>query len=105
MSIVNSELNGTNSSLISDALVHAQTMAFMVLSISQLFHSFNLRCGEKSIFKAGLFKNKWLNLSFILGIILQSIIVYIPWLADKFHVHSINGFTSYIWVICSSSIA
>lgn len=76
---------------IEDALVHAQTMSFMVLSISQLFHSFNLRSQKKSIFSVGLFKNKYLCLSFLLGIALQLIIVYTPFLANVFHVHALTG--------------
>lgn len=36
-----------------DALLHAQTMAFVVLSFSQLVHSFNLRSRTKSIFQLG----------------------------------------------------
>ena len=36
-----------------DALLHAQTMAFVVLSFSQLVHSFNLRSRTKSIFSMG----------------------------------------------------
>ena len=43
----------------------AQTMAFMVLSLSQLFHAFNLRSRTHSIFAVGLFKNKWLILTFL----------------------------------------
>ena len=51
--------------------IHGQTMAFMVLSISQLFHSLNLRNREHSIFEVGLFKNRWLILTIFCSIILQ----------------------------------
>ena len=81
-----------HNALIEDALVHAQTMAFMVLSTSQLFHSFNLRSSKQSLFKVGLFKNKMLVASFFLGLFLQVVIVYTPWLANVFHVHSIGLF-------------
>lgn len=81
-----------HNALIEDALVHAQTMSFMVLSTSQLFHAFNLRSSKRSIFTVGVFKNKMLVLSFVLGIILQVGIVYTPWLSSIFHVHSIGLF-------------
>lgn len=81
-----------HNALIEDALIHAQTMAFMVLSTSQLFHSFNLRSSKKSLFTVGVFKNKMLVISFIIGILLQVGIVYTPWLANVFHVHSIGLF-------------
>ena len=48
-----------------DALLHAQTMAFVVLSFSQLVHSFNLRSRTKSIFSIGIFTNKYLVFSFL----------------------------------------
>lgn len=56
----------------------AQTMAFMVLSISQLFHSLNLRSRTHSIFEVGLLKNKWLILTLIFGIVLQIAVCQLP---------------------------
>ncbi len=47
-----------------------RTMAFAVLSISQLVHAFNMR-SEHSVFKAGIFKNPYLVLSLISGLILR----------------------------------
>lgn len=78
----------------SDSLVHAQTMAFVVLSVSQLFLSLSMRSLRKSIFKVGLFKNKFLLLSIALGIALQIIIISVPFLASVFKVYplSINDF-------------
>ncbi|MGL4572311.1 MAG: cation-translocating P-type ATPase [Clostridium sp.] len=78
----------------SDSLVHAQTMAFVVLSVSQLFLSLSMRSLRKSIFKVGLFKNKFLLLSIVLGIALQIIIISVPFLASVFKVYplSINDF-------------
>lgn len=56
----------------------AQTMAFMVLSISQLFHSLNLRSRQHSIFEVGVFKNKWLILTLVFGITLQVAVCQLP---------------------------
>lgn len=56
----------------------AQTMAFMVLSISQLFHSLNLRSRTHSIFEVGFFKNKWLILTLVFGVILQIAVCQLP---------------------------
>ena len=53
-------------------------MAFMVLSMSQLFHALNLRSLERSIFRAGLFRNRWLILTFLFGIGLQVIVCELP---------------------------
>lgn len=56
----------------------AQTMAFMVLSISQLFHVLNLRSRTHSIITVGIFKNKWLILTMVFGILLQFMVTQLP---------------------------
>lgn len=43
----------------------ARTMAFVTLGLIEMVHSFNIR-SEESVFKAGLFKNKYLCLAFII---------------------------------------
>lgn len=54
------------------------TMAFMVLSLSQLVHSFNMR-SDKPIYKTGLFGNKYLCLSFVFCTALQiSTVIFKP---------------------------
>ncbi|GAB6154037.1 calcium-translocating P-type ATPase, SERCA-type [Desulfosporosinus burensis] len=73
-----------------DSLMHAQTMAFAVLSISQLFHSLNMRHPDKSIFQLGLFTNKNLIYSIILGILLQVIVITVPALASIFKVYPLT---------------
>ncbi|MFE7376987.1 cation-translocating P-type ATPase [Bacillus cereus] len=73
-----------------DALLHAQTMAFVVLSFSQLVHSFNLRSRTKSIFSIGLFTNKYLVFSLLIGVLMQVCIISIPPLANIFGVHALT---------------
>ena len=53
-------------------------MAFMVLSISQLFHVLNLRSRTHSIITVGIFKNKWLILTIVFGIALQIMVTQLP---------------------------
>lgn len=86
----------------SDSLMHAQTMAFVVLSVSQLFHSFNMRHPKKSIFQLGLFTNKYLFTSVIFGIFLQDMVITIPFLASIFKVFDL---TMQDWIfVCALSI-
>ncbi|WP_027624362.1 cation-translocating P-type ATPase [Clostridium lundense] len=68
------------------ALTHAQTMAFVVLSVSQLIHSLNLRHPSKSIFQVGLFTNKYLIASILFGILLQDVVITVPVLRNIFGV-------------------
>jgi Ca2+-transporting ATPase len=70
----------------SNSLMHAQTMAFVVLSVSQLFYTLSMRHSEKSIFEIGVFTNKYLIGAIILGIILQNIVITVPFLASVFKV-------------------
>ena len=60
-------------------------MAFISMGLLELVHSFNIK-SEKSIFKVGVLENKFLIGSFILGIFVQTIVVFIPALADIFNV-------------------
>lgn len=53
------------------------SMAFMTISISQLFHSFNIK-SSKSIFNKNLFNNKYLIYSLLIGLSLQFIVMYTP---------------------------
>ena len=56
----------------------AHTMTFMVLSIAQLFHSLNLRSLDHSIFRVGIFRNKLLLATFVIGVALQVMVVNLP---------------------------
>ncbi|MFV0479384.1 MAG: calcium-translocating P-type ATPase, PMCA-type [Anaerorhabdus sp.] len=53
------------------------SMAFMTLSMGQLFHSFNMK-SSKTIFSKSLFNNKYLWLSFGVGVLLQFLVMYTP---------------------------
>jgi Ca2+-transporting ATPase len=64
----------------------AQTMAFVVLSVSQLVHAFNLRHREKSLFQIGPFTNKYLVGAFFAGVALQNAVIFVPGLARIFKV-------------------
>lgn len=66
-----------------------RTMAFLSVGFLELVHSFNIK-NEKSIFEAGLFENKYLLGSFILGVLIQAIVVVIPTLANMFEVVPLN---------------
>ena len=60
-----------------------RTMAFVSLGLLELVHSFNIK-SEESIFKVGLFENKYLLGAFILGALLQVVVVVIPSVAEVF---------------------
>lgn len=66
------------------------TMAFTTLALTELFHSFNIRT-HNSIFKKGnLFKNKYVVGSFLIGFVLQMIVLYVPGLNDIFQLEPLS---------------
>lgn len=67
-----------------NGLIYGQTMAFLILNTAQLFHSLNSRSFTKSLFKVGVFKNKYLIGSILLGILSLIVIVQIPFFNDIF---------------------
>ena len=74
-----------------------RTMAFLALAMLELVHSFNVK-SEKSIFKTGLFENKYLIGSFILGTLLQVIVVVVPTFANIFGLIALNT-TQWIYTL------
>ena len=60
-----------------------RTMAFLTLGILELVHSFNIK-REESIFKIGIFENKYLVGALVLGVILQVVVVVVRPLAQVF---------------------
>ncbi|MCI8342359.1 MAG: calcium-translocating P-type ATPase, PMCA-type [Firmicutes bacterium] len=66
-----------------------RTMAFAVLSMSQLVHAYNMRSG-KSILKKGFFGNKYLNIAVIVGVIMQCGVISIPTAATYFKVSALS---------------
>ncbi len=74
----------------------AMTMAFLSLCLIQLFHSYNMKDHNNSIFNKDLFKNKWLNLSFLVGVVLIVMVILIPPFQTIFDTASL---TWYEWLI------
>lgn len=54
-----------------------QTMAFMVLSLSQVIQAFNMR-SEHSLFKIGVFSNHKLNWACLISILLVMLVLFTP---------------------------
>lgn len=73
-----------------DGYAVGRTMAFAVLSLSQLVHAFNMR-GEGSLGKLPFCSNKWLLMAFVVGATLQCVVIMMPPLAGIFQVVPLNG--------------
>ena len=60
------------------ALRHAQTMAFVTLSASELFRAYTARSERYSVFSIGLFSNKWMQWAVLGSLLVLLATVYIP---------------------------
>lgn len=60
-----------------------QTMAFLTLSSTQLFHAYNVKSNH-SVFSKKSYKNKFMNFAFLLGFGLQVFVIYCPGIRDLF---------------------
>ncbi|MBS5864258.1 MAG: calcium-translocating P-type ATPase, PMCA-type [Clostridium sp.] len=78
----------------------ARTMAFISLGMLELIHSFNVK-SEESIFKVGLFENKYLLGAFVLGTVLQLGIIFVPSLAEIFKLTQLNATQWLITIVIS----
>ena len=64
----------------------ANTMAFATLTLSQLFHAFDVRSEDRSLFHIGVFSNKAMNQAFIIGLAMQMSVLCLPPLQKIFSV-------------------
>jgi Ca2+-transporting ATPase len=77
-------------------LRYAQTMAFTVLMLFQLFNVFNARSDEQSAF-VNLFVNRWLWAAIAGSLALQLLVVYTPFLQRAFGTTGLSGRD---WLFC-----
>jgi len=69
------------------ALHTAETMAFLTLSLCELFRAYTVRSERTSLFKIGVFSNKWMQYAVGLSITLLLLVCLVPFLQDIFNTH------------------
>lgn len=97
----------TATPVLSGDIEEARTVAFCVIVISQLFHSFNCRNARRSLFGIGVLTNKKLLMATGLSLVMQAAIIYIPFFEDIFRVKPLGlngwitvfGFSSFTFII------
>lgn len=70
-------------SQVTGAIEGGRTMAFLVLAFAQILHAYNMR-SHKSLFKTGLFTNKYLNLASLVSTALMCLVLFVPPIASVF---------------------
>lgn len=71
-------------------VVIGQTMAFAVLSLSQLVHVFNIRSKTQSIFKTGILSNMYLVYAVLISFVMMIGVLFIPFLQKIFKVVTLS---------------
>ena len=76
----------------------ANTMAFATLTMCQLFHAFNVRSEDRSLFAQGPLSNPAMNRAFLAGMAMQLSVLLIPPLQSVFSVAPMDS-RQWFWVL------
>jgi len=85
-----------------EGLGRARTAAFVVLTCTELFHAFNCRSQEQSLFKIGFFSNPSLILATGLSFALTLAVVYLPFFQIIFKTEALGWFDWSLVILLSS---
>jgi Ca2+-transporting ATPase len=69
----------------------AETMAFVTLSLAELFRAYTVRSERASLFSIGIFSNKYMQYAVGLSIALLVIVCAVPFLQPIFNTHFLTG--------------
>ena len=69
----------------------AETMAFMTLSLCELFRAYTVRSEKVSLARIGFFSNKWMQYAVGSSIVLLLLVCTIPFLQKIFNTHFMSG--------------
>lgn len=69
----------------------AETMAFVTLSMCELFRAYTVRSERASLFALGVFSNKYMQYAVGLSVALLMLVVNLPFLQPIFNTHALSG--------------
>jgi Ca2+-transporting ATPase len=65
----------------------AETMAFVTLVLCELFRAYTVRSERVSIFRLGIFSNRWMQVAVGFSILLLLVVVFVPFFQPIFNTH------------------
>ncbi len=68
----------------------AETMAFVTLSLAELFRAYTVRSEKASLWRIGIFSNKYMQYAVAFSMLLIVLVVNIPFLQPIFNTHFLN---------------
>jgi P-type Ca2+ transporter type 2C len=69
----------------------AETMAFVTLSLCELFRAYTVRSERASLFQIGVFSNRYMQYAVGLSIVLLLLVCSVPFLQPIFNTHFLSG--------------
>ncbi|HEY4711662.1 MAG TPA: cation-translocating P-type ATPase, partial [Dehalococcoidia bacterium] len=85
-------------------MLEAQSLTFLTLVMIQFFKAYNFRSDRKSIFKVGMFTNRWLNLAVLSQIVLMLVIMEVPLFNKLLNTYPLSALEWLIVVLLASTI-
>jgi Ca2+-transporting ATPase len=82
----------------------ARTVAFTVMAFFQLWNVFNMRSLKESVFKLGIFSNKFVVFSLLIATVVQIAVIHVPFLAAAFRFEPL-GIIEWLFIIFVTSSA
>jgi Ca2+-transporting ATPase len=71
-------------------VLSAETMAFVTLSLCELFRAYTVRSERLSIFRIGVFSNRYMQYAVILSVALLLLVINVPFLQPVFNTHFLS---------------
>ena len=69
----------------------AETMAFVTLSLCELFRAYTVRSERVSLFRLGVFSNPYMQYAVGASLLLLLLVIYVPFLQPIFNTHPLSG--------------
>ena len=79
------------------------TMAFLTLSMTEVFHAFNMRSRRGSTFKLKG-QNKYLWYAMVISLVCTALVIYVPFLSEAFEFEHISLFEYFISIALAFTI-
>lgn len=82
----------------------ARSAAFIVMAFCQLYNVHNMRSLRLSVFKIGIFTNRYVNIAMIISLIIQVAIIEMPFFAQMFQFEPISGIEFILLGLTASAV-
>jgi P-type Ca2+ transporter type 2C len=81
----------------------AQTITFITIILFELFHAYNTKSWNQSIFNKNIFSNKVLNVGVLVSLTAALLVIYVPTLQNIFGTVPLTEWTDWVVILIVSS--